>query len=961
MKKILLFVWICLAAACTQSDVDDDAAYSIILDDGKTTIEILAGWEAVEFNYTLSSSKPWSVSGDTEWCQLSQSQGDGGGGVKLVVSLLDNEAYGLRETTLVFTSGDKQAEIKVAQSEKSAIVITKSKLEVSAAEQQIELLLQSNEEFRVEPKDEWITHVGTRSLTDRTLVLHLDANNTEANRTGTVLIHGTQITQPINIVQAFAAVEFEDAALLAHVLSLYDSNNDGQLAYIEADAITSLELFTASTTDKIPIGVSSLAGIEQLSNLESLDCSHNPIAGELVVKSASLKRLVCGHTAITTINLTESPQLNALSCNNTALTALDLSSVTQLKELVCNSSAIQTLRVPASIETLNCTHNSLSTLELTGCAALCELYCGDNRISSLSIAGLTAVQIVACDNNAMTELTLGANSALKRLSCHSNQLSSLSLASAASLKELSCGFNRLSSIDVGSCGELKSLYCNNNTLSSLSLLTQPQLALMDCRSNQISQLNISGATALEYLNCSANGLSELSIENNPALEVMYCDAMPSLTRVVLYDECLPSEKHFYKDPKCVFTGGKLPTPVKLPYTLSFKHSTTTNGAVKYARLSFNPADYSGGYIATSAANGQYITSDDGSVRLTAHMLEGASSYNWMIGLFHNMGVHDDLRIGGVNTGKFTSGEKTYMLMEMPLETGLTAGDQLYFVMGMACTGGAFGEWRLSYSFDNETFVDIDQTLLVALASSGNANNYYFRRQFTLSEGINAGGVLYIKIKPENDRNVSGKDPVSGGAIRFVSSITLGRVEQQTTATTGDAVLFEPFDDCHGGVDYMLGDKLAGLANFCGDAFIKGEWEATNTYQRPLYAQIGYVDSNKKNTASLLNIVGELTTPALGRAGDFTLSFDAAAYRTAAFTSASVKDYGGDLSSSVIKIEGGGTINGQSQYTVSGLAYDNWNSFSVPIQDATAQTKLTFTSAPAASQFSRWFIDNIYIR
>ena len=114
----------------------------------------------------------------------------------------------------------------------------------------------------------------------------------------------------------------------------------------------------------------------------------------------------------------------------------------------------------------------------------------------------------------------------------------------------------------------------------------------------------------------------------------------------------------------------------------------------------------------------------------------------------------------------------------------------------------------------------------------------------------------------------------------------------------------------------------------------------------------------------MNTPGLLTTPSFGVAGDLVLSFDAMSYHTPA-DRANAKvgepaDKKGDLTSVVVKVVGGGTIDGKTEVTVDGLAADKFTNFKLNIKGATSGTKVTFTSAPADGDFSRWFIDNILV-
>ena len=89
-----------------------------------------------------------------------------------------------------------------------------------------------------------------------------------------------------------------------------------------------------------------------------------------------------------------------------------------------------------------------------------------------------------------------------------------------------------------------------------------------------------------------------------------------------------------------------------------------------------------------------------------------------------------------------------------------------------------------------------------------------------------------------------------------------------------------------GLDYLYGDKLAAMLNYCGSdisewsAELKNGLSGTHVRQRPGYAQIGYVESQAVKRAEYKNEAGALLTPALNAAGDLNLSFRAMAARIA---------------------------------------------------------------------------------
>ncbi len=299
--------------------------------------------------------------------------------------------------------------------------------------------------------------------------------------------------------------------------------------------------------------------------------------------------------------------------------------------------------------------------------------------------------------------------------------------------------------------------------------------------------------------------------------------------------------------------------------------------------------------------------------------------------------------------------------------------------GLASAKYSLGDWDMSWSTDKKNWTKVDRSSLTVVKWPDHYGFHFFSYTLPvhLDAPVPAHSDLYLKWTPQGDRAADDKTGRDGhGAscyIWFHSGIVISEVEEGNTAKPSGAVYFEPFDKLTGGVDYFLGDRIAGLANHTGKD-ISG-WEDTwknglsgeNVSGRPGYAQVGYAGTEVVNGCDAKNVtnnVGKLTTPALGQAGNLKLSFKAAAYKTNAIRPGSddnVFDVASpDITSMVVEVVGGGTIDGNTSVAVSGLPTDRFGDFSLNITGATASTQISFTSAPEAGQYSRWFIDDILV-
>lgn len=127
--------------------------------------------------------------------------------------------------------------------------------------------------------------------------------------------------------------------------------------------------------------ITSLAGIEYFTDLETLDCMGNQL---------------------TTLDVTKLTKLKFLVCNDNQLTALDVTGLTSLKNLFCSD-------------------NQLTTLDVTGLTSLTDLECNGNQLVSLDVSTLKELQILWCHGNKMTALDITHNAYLGDLTCGNQQ------------------------------------------------------------------------------------------------------------------------------------------------------------------------------------------------------------------------------------------------------------------------------------------------------------------------------------------------------------------------------------------------------------------------------------------------------------------------------------------------------------------------------------------------------------
>ena len=217
------------------------------------------------------------------------------------------------------------------------------------------------------------------------------------------------------------------------LLSYYDDNSDGIITKEEALNIHSIVSYI--TTEKI----SSLAGIESFSNLDTL--------------------IFC-NSDLSSLDISKLKSLDWLICINNKLTSLDVSEL-------------------ESLDYLDCSNNQLSTLKLDD-GPLTNLNCSNNQLQRLELGNLKYLSNVNCSQNQLTYIWIGFKS---------SDIGDISI---------NCSDNLLSSIDVSYCKSLYKLDCSNNSLAELDLSNNQALTFLYCENNLLSELDLSVCGTMSY-------------------------------------------------------------------------------------------------------------------------------------------------------------------------------------------------------------------------------------------------------------------------------------------------------------------------------------------------------------------------------------------------------------------------------------------------------------------------------
>lgn len=396
-----------------------------------------------------------------------------------------------------------------------------------------------------------------------------------------------------------------------------------------------------------------------------------------------------------------------------------------------------------------------------------------------------------------------------------------------------------------------------------------------------------------------------------------------------------------------FDGG-----ITLPYVFSLMTDSPANEDGRYVLFTKDSKD---------VRNNMLTTTDGTGSTFTAKLNSTQKAFNYWN---DNSGHHN------LPMGTWLDIDEDYAQFAFPLGENIDGAFRFSFGLGVQVAAPA--RWQLRYSTDNITWYTPEGAPHVIIPSGKNCGGgkhfFYHTIDIVPEIPLERRSTLYIRILPYDNQALNGGTVAAGnGRAQFHSCAVLERIPEFETATPAGALYFEPFDGLTEGLDYRFGDKLAGMINFCGadisewDASLRNGLSGSNVRQRPGYAQIGYVDSQFTAQNAYKNQTGVLETPKFGAEGTLQVTFDAMAYKNmSVHSNSNALDLNGDLTSIVVEVIGGGTIDGSSSKTISGLSYTEFRNIQLTIDGATAETALRFTSQPQAGEFSRWFIDNICV-
>jgi len=408
----------------------------------------------------------------------------------------------------------------------------------------------------------------------------------------------------------------------------------------------------------------------------------------------------------------------------------------------------------------------------------------------------------------------------------------------------------------------------------------------------------------------------------------------------------------------------------LPYVFSL---TATSGASGVNKAKYLEKMTVGAYTEISSGVGyrDLFLYDKIGATLQCRQAGRSASDTQAAAYWGNDRGHDNIPTKSMVSSEFASGYESYYKLTVPLRFQMP--QKFLVTFGLRLVNGSIKTWDLHYSND-----DVNWTKGGSINALSNA---YTRYNIVVNSSLTINEVLYLKLVPVGTA-VNGSGEPWAKDTRFWGGIVISDMsERPATPVPSGSIFFEAFDNMVEGVDYLMGgqangtDMLGGLADNWSRAIGSGNWLSPSSQpatwnnltcslvaMRPGYAQIGHtkVHQSMDWTLDNNNFIGSIKTPKL-QAGTLNLSFKAMMFRSPLIGRAGTTPYDNVTADKiVVNVIGGGTFeDGTTSKTISGVPYSAFQTQTLTIKDATADTQIEFTS-PLDVPSTRWFIDDICV-
>ncbi|MEO9805030.1 MAG: hypothetical protein ABJF04_17365 [Reichenbachiella sp.] len=372
----------------------------------------------------------------------------------------------------------------------------------------------------------------------------------------------TELKQPKDAVYTTITDTNFERALIALDIDT-EKEEDGKILTSDISQVSALDISGRN--------ISSLAGIEEFTDLETLNVAKNKLTQLELDQLTALTSLDVSGNALTSLDISQLTLLEVMIINNNPdlhcvyisenqsvaivtkddhqnlasddcktqeafiriddenfekqLIALGIDSDGTVNQQLLREDAIAVTKLSLTVATGSSA--AIKIKDLTGIEAfvnLTELYVGNHLLDVLSLAANTQLTTLDAGINNLKQIELSTNKNLEVLSLLANELSTIDLSENKRLKEIDLSVNDLSSIEgLNEAVNLTTLNLSFNLLETVSV-SLPLLETLSVENNTLKALDVRDTPLLKSLNARVNSITALDVTNHKALETLILSA-----------------------------------------------------------------------------------------------------------------------------------------------------------------------------------------------------------------------------------------------------------------------------------------------------------------------------------------------------------------------------------------------------------------------------------------------------
>ena len=178
MKKIsLIFTFLLCLYACQK------APFLTLNTPSNITFSEQGGSQDIIFQ----ANRNWTASSSESWCKVSPASGNAAEGSNTFkVTCEQNTTYDPRSCTVTIKVEELTEIITVNQETNLGLLVSHASYDLSNKAQTIEIEIQSNSQYEIKPRVDWIHYLNSKGLKPSTITLFIDKNISNDQRTGEV-------------------------------------------------------------------------------------------------------------------------------------------------------------------------------------------------------------------------------------------------------------------------------------------------------------------------------------------------------------------------------------------------------------------------------------------------------------------------------------------------------------------------------------------------------------------------------------------------------------------------------------------------------------------------------------------------------------------------------------------------------------------------------------------------------